>query len=252
MNKKGGTDVKRERFYFLDALRGVTLLSMILYHAAYDLVELYGVNISWYWDTPGYLWQQSICWTFILLSGFCWRLGSNQVKRGGLIFLCGLIVTAVTVVFLPSNRILFGILSFTGTAMLAVALLEPLLKKVPQRLGFSLCAMVFFLIRNINLGMWGFESLAFGKVPELFYHGMIMAGLGFPYQGFFSGDYFSFLPWFFLYLCGYFLHGILMEREAVRCFLKRRLPGLEWIGRHTLPIYMIHQPAILAVLELIF
>lgn len=242
--------MKKERYYLLDALRGATLVSMILYHAAFDLVEMYGVEISWFWDTPGYLWQQSICWTFILLSGFSWRLGHHPLKRGGLIFLCGLVITAVTVVFMPSERIFFGILTFTGTAMLVMAGLHPFLQKCPQAAGLLFSAAAFFLTRNINSGAWGFEFLSFGKVPESFYHGIFMTALGFPYKGFFSGDYFSFFPWFFLYLCGYFLYGILMSQKEVRQLLMRRVPVLEWIGKHTLPIYMAHQPVILAVAEM--
>ena len=75
-------EVQQERYHLLDGLRGLTLVSMILYHGMYDLVELYGVSVGWFFRTPGYIWQQSICWTFILLSGFCWRLGKEPLKRG--------------------------------------------------------------------------------------------------------------------------------------------------------------------------
>ncbi len=98
----------------------------------------------------------------------------------------------------------------------------------------------------------GFEKILLGRVPEGLYRGICMTALGFPEPGFFSGDYFSYIPWIFLYLCGYFLYGILMEREAVRSFLGRRvgLPG--WIGRHSLPVYMLHQPVLMLILECIF
>ena len=54
----------KERYVLLDSIRGITLLSMILYHGMFDLVEIYGLHIPWFGDRPGYVWQQSICWIF--------------------------------------------------------------------------------------------------------------------------------------------------------------------------------------------
>ena len=58
------------RLQLLDVIRGITLLSMIAYHGSWDLVYLAGVNWPWYHSKEAFLWQQSICWTFILLSGY--------------------------------------------------------------------------------------------------------------------------------------------------------------------------------------
>ena len=66
----GGAPTQRDPL--LDALRGFALLHMIAYHAVWDLVNLRGMKLSWFEGTPGFLWQQMICWSFILLSGFCW------------------------------------------------------------------------------------------------------------------------------------------------------------------------------------
>ena len=59
------------RYALLDELRGLDLVSMMLYHGCWDLVNLFGIQADWYYSLPGHLWQQSICWVFILLSGFC-------------------------------------------------------------------------------------------------------------------------------------------------------------------------------------
>lgn len=244
--------MKKERYFLLDALRGATLISMIAYHGMFDLVELYGVSVDWFWKTPGYVWQQSICWTFILLSGFCWRLGKRPLRRGILISGCGLVVTAATYLFMPSERILFGILTFTGAAMLVLVPLSKALDRIPAWAGLLGSAVLFFLSRNVNEGYFGFESLIVGKVPEGLYRGLGMTFLGFPEPGFFSGDYFSFFPWFFLYLCGYFLYGLLMERETVRKILRYRCRALECPGRYSLILYMLHQPALMLLLECIF
>lgn len=240
---------EKERYHLLDGLRGVTLLSMILYHGMFDLVVLYGVPVRWFFRTPGYAWQQSICWTFILLSGFCWRLGRTPWKRGLVISACGLMITFVTFVFMPSERILFGILTFTGAAMLALVPVERFLRSVPQQAGLLVSVLLFLLTRNVNSGQLGFETFVLGEAPDVFYRGLFTAALGFPGPGFFSGDYFSFFPWIFLYLCGYFLYGLLMERERVKRLLGRRAGFAEWIGKHSLFLYMLHQPVLMLLLE---
>lgn len=241
-----------KRFYALDSLRGITLISMIAYHGMFDLVELYKVQVGWFWALPGYVWQQSICWTFILLSGFCWRLGGRPVRRGLIVSACGLAITAVTFVFLPSERIIFGILTFTGASMLALVPLSKWLERIPGTAGLIGSAFLFFILRNINSGYFGFEGLRIGQVPPGLYRGYVTAFFGFPQKGFFSGDYFSFFPWFFLYLCGYFLHGILMDSKKARRVLSLRCAVPEWIGRNSLVIYMLHQPALMAVFTVAF
>ena len=87
----------KQRYSFLDALRGFTLINMIAFHGMWNLVYLFGVRAPWYTGTPGYLWQQWICWTFITLSGFCWSFSRNHLKRGLTVFGGGLLVTAVTI-----------------------------------------------------------------------------------------------------------------------------------------------------------
>ena len=239
----------RERYHLLDALRGLTLISMIAYHAMYDLVEIYGADVSWFRDTPGRVWQQSVCWTFILLSGFCWNLGKQPLRRGLTVFGGGILVTAVTFLFMPSQRILFGILTFLGSAMLVQIPLSRLLDKLPAWAGLAGSALLFILTRDINAGFWGFGAFRLGAVPESLYRGFLLTFLGFPEPGFWSGDYFSFFPWFFLFLCGYFLYRFLMKSEGVRRALSCRIRGLEWLGRHSLIIYLLHQPAVMAALE---
>lgn len=244
--------MKRERYHLLDGLRGITLLSMIAYHGMFDLVELYGVPVGWFWKTPGYVWQQSICWTFIFLSGFCWSLGREPLRRGLIVSGGGLIITAVTFLFMPSERILFGILTFTGAAMIVLVPLSRITERIPAWIGLVGSGILFFLTRNVNEGYWGFESLIIGKVPDVFYNGILMTFLGFPEAGFFSGDYFSFFPWIFLYLCGYFLYRAIMVYEPVKRLLRCRTGFLERIGKNSLIIYMLHQPVLMAILECIF
>ena len=105
----------RRRIASLDALRGLTLVSMIGYHACWDLVYLFHADWDWYRGTGAYIWQQSICWTFILLSGFCFSLGRRPLRRGLTVFGCGWVVTLVTVLFMPEEQIWFGVLTLIGS-----------------------------------------------------------------------------------------------------------------------------------------
>ena len=91
------------RYALLDELRGLDLVSMMLYHGCWDLVKLFGIQANWYYGLPGHLWQQSICWVFILLSGFCLPLGHHPFRRGAVVFGAGALVTAVTLLFLPED-----------------------------------------------------------------------------------------------------------------------------------------------------
>lgn len=57
-----------DRYALLDELRGLDLVSMMLYHACWDMMFLFGIWMDWYAGMPGRLWQQAICWVFILAS----------------------------------------------------------------------------------------------------------------------------------------------------------------------------------------
>ena len=109
------------RYGILDSFRGITLVSMVIYHVCWDLVYLFGKDWSWYKGGWAYIWQQSICWSFILLSGFCWSLGKKPVKRGLIVFGAGAVVSVVTLLFLPEDRVLFGVLTLIGSSMLLMA-----------------------------------------------------------------------------------------------------------------------------------
>ena len=243
----------KKRLHFLDALRGMTLISMIAYHGMWNLVYLFGVQAPWYRGTPGYLWQQSICWTFILLSGFCWSFSRNHVKRGLLVFGGGAMVTAVTCLVMPENRILFGVLTCIGSCMLLLIPVEKGAKKVPAWAGLVLSLGLFFLLRNCAKGTLGFEGLLLCSRPQTFYRNDLTAYLGFPQRGFFSTDYFPLIPWFFLFVAGYFLQRLLDEKGLnEKLFARGEIPVLNWIGRHSLIVYLLHQPILYGLGMLIF
>ena len=244
---------KPQRLHLLDAFRGFLMINMIAYHGMWNLVYLFGREAGWYAGTPKYLWQQFICWSFILLSGFCWSFSRNHLKRGALVFGGGAIVSLVTCVLMPESRILFGVLTCIGSCMIFMIPLEKLLKNVPAVPGLVFSFCLFFLLRNCPKGNLGFEGIELLALPAGFYRNNLTAYLGFPYPGFFSTDYFSILPWIFLFICGYFLHRVLEDRKLnERLFARGRVPVLNWIGRHSLIVYLLHQPILYGLGLLLF
>ena len=236
---------KKQRYDLLDTIRGITLLSMICYHGAWDFVYLYQVKWDWYRGTGAYIWQQSICWTFIFLSGFCWSLGKRHLKRGLMVFGGGLLVTLVTILVMPDNRVVFGVLTLTGSCMLLMILLDPFLKKIPAQAGLLASVFLFVITRNINRGYLGFENWNLWKIPESWYQGMGAAYLGFTPGDFYSTDYFSLIPWLFLFVSGYFVYHIFQKYRLLEMpVFKLNLPPFSFGGRNSLVIYLLHQPVL--------
>ena len=235
------------RYALLDELRGRDLISMMLYHACWELVFLFDMNMRWYAGTPGRVWQQSICWVFILLSGFCVPLGRHTLRRGVTVFAAGALVTAVTLVFMPGDRVIFGVLTFLGTAMLLTGVLEPLLKKVMPAVGLAVSAVLFALTYHLDERWLGFGGLRLA-LPDAWYANYFTAFFGFLPFDFYSTDYFALLPWLFLFWAGYFLH-FCMGRQRMEPLRRSVCPALGWMGRHSLLLYLLHQPVIYGVLS---
>ena len=233
------------RYALLDELRGLDLISMLLYHACWDLIFLFNVKMAWYTQTPGHLWQQSICWVFILLSGFCVSFGRHTLRRGATVFAAGAVVTAVTLVFMPEDRVIFGVLTFLGTAMLLTGVLEPLLQKVPPAAGLVVSAVLFALCCPVSSGWVGIGSWKL-VLPRVLYANYVTAFFGLYPEGFFSTDYFALLPWLFLFWAGYFAHR-LIGRAQMGVLRTSVCPPLGWLGRHSLLLYMLHQPVLYGV-----
>lgn len=235
------------RYALLDELRGLDLVSMMLYHACWDLVFLFDVNMRWYAGTPGRLWQQTICWVFILLSGFCAPFGRHMLRRGVTVFAAGALVTAVTLVFMPGNRVIFGVLTFLGSAMLLTGVLEPLLKKIQPAAGLAVSAVLFALTYHLDERWLGFGGLRLA-LPDAWYANYFTAFFGFLPFDFYSTDYFGLLPWLFLFWAGYYLHKA-VGRRRMEPLRRPVCPALGWMGRHSLLLYLLHQPVIYGVLS---
>lgn len=119
-----------KRYLLIDAIRGFAITNMVIFHFLYDVYIIYGKNTSWYALPYIHVWQQTICWTFILIAGFVWQLGgSNNFRRGIFFNICGLAISFITWVIIPTEAIRFGILNFMGCAVLLT---------IPLRQGLDL------------------------------------------------------------------------------------------------------------------
>lgn len=246
---------KRERYRLLDEIRALTLFSMIAYHTMWDLVYMFGVAAPWYSSGFGIFWMRSIGITFVLLSGFCFSLGRHHLRRGAFVFLCGAIVSAVTLLVMYENRIIFGVLTLLGSCMLITIPLQKLLRKANCYAGLAVSLLLWLLTFDIRLGYIGLFGFKFFELPDALYSNYFTTYLGFVHQGFYSTDYYPIIPWYFLFVAGFFLHAVFKRHGLLEKLPNPKIPPLEFIGRHTIVIYMLHQPIIfgaLYVLNLIF
>ena len=255
----------KKRLETIDTLRGITIISMILYHFCWDLKFIKGFSMDWYGTFGSYLWQQSICWTFIIISGFCMHFAREPIRNGAIVFLCGFIVTCVTLLALPEDPVYFCVLTLLGSSMILLGLLLhlikkeklPALSKIDPLWGFAVFAVLFVVTKQINSGVLNFGPLKvalpdalYGKGMNAGFSNMHLTYLGFAQEGFYSSDYFSLMPWFFLFMAGYFLYGMLSKHFDKKIF-DIKIQPLNWIGKHSLLIYLLHQPVLYGITMLI-
>ena len=244
---------RKGRLELLDTVRGFTMISMTLYHGVWDLVYIRGFSMPWYRGQAAFIWQQSICWTFILLSGFCLPFSKRPFRRGLQVFGGGLIVSAATLLLMPQDRVVFGVLTFIGSAMLLTAALkEPVLSRIPAAGGLIPSMLLFVFTYGVNAGGFGVFRRILLPLPPQLYSGYLMTFLGFTDPTFYSTDYFSLIPWLFLFLTGYYLNGCMTKAGVLRRPVMRRgVPVLSALGRHSLLYYLLHQVILYLALVLL-
>ena len=216
-----------KRIWELDALRGICLLGMVVFHLLYDL------NISL--PLPLQLLQDWGGCAFVLLSGVCVTLGHRPVRRGLVILGCGMVCTLVTwgmyrLGFASRQLVIwFGVLHCLGACML----LWPLFRRMSSGwLGFlgGMFIILGFLFKNLLL-----------STP-------LLVPLGIVFPGFASADYFPLIP-----NLGFFLLGATLGRKLYRSkeslFPQIRCSRfLCFCGKHSLAIYLLHQPILYGIL----
>ena len=117
-------------------------------------------------------------------------------------------------------------------------------------MGAVVSVALFGLTYHAQLGYLGFGD-GWVLLPRFLYQNLFTAYLGFYPEGFFSTDYFPLVPWLFLFWVGFFLHH-LVGRERMEPLHHSICPALGWLGRHSLVVYLLHQPVLYGVLHSVF
>ncbi|CAB5684249.1 Predicted membrane protein [Delftia tsuruhatensis] len=229
---------------FLDSMRGLALVWMTVFHFCFDLSHLGFWSQDFYGD-PLWTWQRRGIVTLFLL---CVGLAQAQVqaraapaalpwRRWARLAACALAVSGASYAMFPDRYIYFGVLHciallslalwwmrrWPDTGLLAAAILALAVPPLYQALAASWPDP---LVRMLN----GRAGSVLGLVTEL------------PS----TEDYVPLLPWL-----GVAVLGLWAGRQLARPGLaapalpqhtaRRPLRLLAWLGRHSLPYYMLHQ-----------
>ena len=232
----GGQAVVKKRFDILDAWRTLAIVLMMVYHFLYDLYIFGILSADQLFSAPMNVLERFICGSFILLAGASARFSRNNLRHGLIVLAAGL--AGEIGAALAGQTIRFGVLMLLGWSMVLWHLLGEWLQRLP---GWSVTAgsgILFFLTR------WWTGTVT-APVEWLY-------PLGFTAPGFYSADYFPLFPWLFLFFVGTALGGWCLEQRESK-ILTASLPGaLTWPGRHSLLIYVLHQPVLYGVSYLIW
>jgi uncharacterized membrane protein len=228
-----------QRIWEIDFLRGLAIILMVGYHLLFDLGEFRGLEkfLGFSTDLSSVAWsvaQYFFAALFVVLSGISGTLSRSNLRRGLRLLAVSLAVTAATYFFDPASAVYFGILQ-----CLAVSIL--------------IYGAAFKKAGPIACAAWGALVLGMGAAFPILNKGMAirfdwLLPFGIHSPSFSSFDYFPLVPWL-----GVFLVGAALGKSAYaskRSLLPWRLPEsfVNAAGRHSLLIYIVHQPVIIGVL----
>jgi len=252
-------DKSKKRVGFLDEVRGFAIICMVVYHVMFDLNELFGVSVPIFFDNWFYTVRDIFAGAFIFISGTVCRYSRNNLKRGAQCFLLGMVITFATAFAVPEFPVRFGILHFLGICMLIFGLGERdnnngnFWDIPPAAVGLIISVLLFMFTWRVPDGYVGFEKIGFKiALPEFIYKARLLFPLGFMGYGMAYADYFPLLPWFFLFFAGAYFGVFVKDNSAPEFFYKTRVKFLAAAGRHTIWIYLLHQPLAYLILNLIF
>lgn len=245
------------RYAEIDVLRSAAILLMIVYHVVFDLSWFYDWNIDPFaggWKVLAritaalFLVLVGVSAT-LLRKGMLARQSDDRavlqrfLRRGLWVLSCGMLVSLATVIIDPSTFVRFGILHLIGTSLL----LLPLLLRLG---GWNL------LLAVPILASYTWVASPHDTSP-------LFLPLGFFPVSFATVDYYPLLPWFGMVLAGAGLGHLLYARTTPlsrpESPLRRFFDGLQLTrvgqllalpGRHSLLLYMVHQPLLLLILWL--
>src|SRR3989344_3584809 len=236
------------RFWQIDSARGAAVVGMVAYNWLFALVYLgistFPINEAQFW-----WFARVIGFCFVFLAGLSLSisyaasknalpqkyLNNKYLLRGLRVFGMGLLITLATYFYDPASTIWFGVLHLIGASILfSIPLME--LKGNKTYIGLAATCI-----------------LAGIYLQQLTFDFPILLWLGFWPTGWYTFDYFPILPWY-----GFFLLGILAGKNYFRGMkpieyvgkFKPAISLFSFFGRHSLAIYLIHQPLLLAGIKL--
>lgn len=219
---------KRNRVWEIDFLRGVALILMIIFHVVFDLRDLYNYPVEYSRGIFYYVGKASAI-LFMLVAGISSSFTRSNAKRGLRILALAMFITLATYVFNPSLIIVFGILHFFGVSMILYTLFKDMNKYLIVIIG-----TIIIILGNIMSGITM-------NYDYFFPIGLISGN-------FMSSDYYPLFPWF-----GVFLYGVAIGKALYK--EKKSLLNfcmgdnfIMLMGRHSLIVYVIHQPITLLIL----
>lgn len=248
MNKD--TLKSKKRYDLIDSIRGFAVINMVAFHALYDIFIIYGDG-SAFTNSFFAVWERFICVSFIIISGVSFNFSNHTVRNGIIVSLCGFVVTAVTAIAIPSQVVWFGILNLLGISMLICSALKDLFNAIPTVVGAILSFMLYAVTYGVPTGYIGFLGIPIIELPSFLYEYKYLSFLGFRSYDFVSSDYFSIIPWLFMFVFGIFLWRIIKKIKWDKYFYFK-IPILNVIGRYSLIIYLLHQPVIMLIMTIIY
>jgi uncharacterized membrane protein len=226
----------------VDVARGIALLAMFVYHFAWDLSYFRLIRTDVAAD-PAWRWfAHVIAGSFLALVGASLVLAARGgIARGAFLRRLALVAGAATLVtvgtyfFLPYAYVFFGILHHIAVAsVLGLAFLRlPLaVTALAAAIAFALPFLVAYPALDQSWLLW----TGLSRLPVN------------------SGDFVPLLPWFGCVLAGMVLARLALAgigEERLSAFRAEAQPWrlLSAMGRHSLPIYLVHQPLFIALLS---
>ena len=239
---------RKGRIHLLDEIRGAAILCMVVFHGLLTLSLFFdlpfaGQMVNFF--GPAVLWFAGL---FILLSGISSRLSRSNAKRGGKLLAIALVLTLVTWVLeekfgFGRVTIWFGILHLLSLSMLLYALLHKGLDKLHPLIALLLFGGLFAATFHLSDGYLGFADLTLA-LPDWLTRQRFLFPIGIVGPDFVSADYYPLFPWVFLFFLGASIGRWFKEGKLPAFFYNEHLRPLAACGRHTLMIYLAHQPVI--------